>query len=326
MNSTLNPRHILVTGSRGFLGRHVAPVLAASFPDSRITAVGRNDFDLMDPAETRRMLEQYRPDAVVHLAAYVGGIGANRTFPADFYYRNTMLTANMFEAASRFGVSKLVYTMGGCSYPARAPSPIAESEMWNGYPQPESAAYSTAKKMGLVASAGYRAQYGLNSIVLVPGNMYGEYDNFRNSESHVVPALIRRFLEAGRAGAASIPVWGSGRPVRDFVYAADVAALFPFFIREYHSSEPVNLSSGTGVTVRELAETIRNLTGFPGEIAWNTSQPDGQMLKVFDVSAMRGLGLSCPTPLEEGLRKTIQWFRTNYESEGDGLRLSETSG
>jgi GDP-L-fucose synthase len=323
---TTDTGRIVVTGSGGFLGRHVVPALRTAFPMSSVIPVARNDYDLSEISSAKRMLEDHRPGVVVHLAGYVGGIGANRSLPADFYYRNTILTANMFEAAARFGLSKLVYTMGGCSYPATAPSPIAESEMWNGYPQRESAPYSTAKKMGLVASESYRTQYGLNSVVLIPGNLYGEYDNFRLGESHVIPALIRRCYEARRAGANSIAVWGSGKPVRDFVYAADVARLFPFFIREYDSSEPVNLSSGTGVTIRDLSEAVREATDFSGELLWNPAQPDGQMLKVFDVARMKSLGLSCSTSLEEGLRRTVAWFTANYHAQGDGLRLHEAAG
>jgi GDP-L-fucose synthase len=227
----------------------------------------------------------------------------------------------MFEAAAERGLSKLIYPMGGCSYPATAQSPIGESQMWEGYPQKESAAYSSAKKMGLVAAEAYRQQRGLSSVVVIPGNMYGEYDNFRLKESHVVPALVRRYYEAKLAAAPTISAWGTGRATRDFVYAGDVARLFPFFLEEYDALEPVNLSSGTTTTIRELVETIRELTGFSGEIVWDTTKPDGQMEKIFDVSRMKELGLSCPTSLRDGLTRTIDWLALNYQSAGDGLRL-----
>jgi GDP-L-fucose synthase len=275
----------------------------------------------MDPVQVARMFRDRKPEVLVHLAAYSGGIGANRAFPADFYYRNTLLTALVFEQAARSGVRKLVYPMGGCSYPAKATSPISEDQMWQGYPQPESAGYSAAKKMGIVASIGYRTQYGLNSVVVVPGNMYGEYDNFRNEESHVVPAMIRRYFEAKRAGLPQVAMWGSGKPVRDFVYAGDVARCIPYFIENYDSSEPVNLSSGTTTPIKELAESIKEVVGYPGEIVWDATKPDGQMVKIFDVARMKSLGLSCPTPLLDGLRRTAYWLARNYDTRGDGIRL-----
>ncbi len=286
-----------------------------------MAGVSSADYDLTDPASARRLLEERRPEIVVHLAGYVGGIGANRARPADFFHRNLLLMANMFQAAASFGIRKLVYPMGGCSYPANAVSPITEDQMWQGYPQPDSAAYSSAKKMGIVASEAYRQQFGLNSVVIIPGNMYGEYDNFRVQESHVIPGLVRRFYEAAAAGAPEVLCWGTGCPTRDFVYAGDVARCLPFFIEEYESSEPVNISSGTTTSIRELAETVRELLPYPGRLCWDASKPDGQKFKIFDVKRLNGLGLSCDTPLREGLQRTVEWFAANYSSRGDGLRL-----
>lgn len=317
----MDDTRIIVTGATGFLGRHLVPVLFEQYGASRVVGLSRCDYDLMDPIAVRRMFAERKPDVVVHLAAYSGGIGANRAFPADFYYRNTLLTTLMFEEAARHGIRKLIYPMGGCSYPATATSPIGEEQMWQGFPQAESAGYSTAKKMGLVASRAYRQQYGLNSVVVIPGNMYGEFDNFRQAESHVVPAMVRRYFEAGRQGVATVEMWGTGGPQRDFVYAGDVARAIPWFIDHYDSSEPVNLSSGTATTIRELAESIRDLTGFAGDIVWNTEKPDGQMIKIFDVKRMHGLGLSCPTPLRAGLERTIGWLQRNYAGQTDGIRL-----
>jgi len=311
---------IAVTGASGFLGRHLIPELRTAY-GSAVVPLSRSDYDLMNPAAVNAMFAEVRPEIVVHLAAYVGGIGANRDFPADFFHRNILLTSLMFDAAARFGVRKLVYTMGGCSYPATAESPIPESQMWNGYPQPESAPYSIAKKTALVASTAYRHQYGLNSIVLVPGNMYGEYDNFDLNGSHVIPGMLRRFYEAKLSGAPEVVLWGSGEPVRDFVYAGDIAAAMLRFIREYDSSEPVNLSSGVATTIRGLAEAVSRVTGYAGRIVFDRGKPDGQMRKVFDVTRMQQLGIACPTTLEDGLERTFRWFVSHYHSGGDGIRL-----
>lgn len=312
---------IVVTGANGFLGRHLIPVLNRCYGTENVIGLSSRDYDLMNPEQVKSMFADHRPDVLVHLAAYSGGIGANRTYPADFYYKNTLLTALVFQEAALNKVKKMIYPMGGCSYPATAKSPIDEGQMWHGYPQPESAGYSAAKMMGIVASKSYRTQYGLNSVVLIPGNMYGEYDNFRNQESHVVPAMVRRYYEAQCAGDKQIVMWGTGNPTRDFVYAGDVAAVFPYFIDHYDSSEPVNISTGTAMPIRDLAETIKTLTGFDGEIVWDASKPDGQMEKIFGVKRLNELGLSCKTQLQDGLTRTIDWFSRNYEERTDGIRL-----
>lgn len=312
---------VLLTGATGFLGRHTLPVLQQRYGTANVVGVGKRDFDLMQPAEVDRMMETHRPDTVVHFAAYSGGIGANRTYPADFYFRNTILTALTFDAAHRHGVKKLVYPMGGCSYPAKATSPIDEGQLWTGFPQPESAPYSTAKMMGTVAAMSYRRQYGLDAVVIIPGNMYGEYDNFHPLDSHVVPAMIRRYHEAKLNGLDEVAMWGTGKPERDFVYAGDVARLIPFFIEQYSSEEWVNISSGVRTPIRELAETIAEMSGYGGRIAWDSTKPDGQMVKIFDTKRMAGLGLSCPTTLRDGIARTMAWFQANYGTRGDGLRL-----
>lgn len=313
---------VLLTGARGFLGRHTLPVLQARYGEENVVAVTAKDYDLTDRREVERMFDEVSPNVVVHYAAYSAGIGANRAYPADFYYRNTILTAHMFEVAARRKIDKLVYPMGGCSYPAKATSPIGEDQLWQGYPQDESAGYSTAKMMGTVAAKSYRRQYGLNAVVIIPGNMYGEYDNFSAMDSHVVPAMVRRYYEAELNRAEEVVMWGSGKPQRDFVYAGDVAATLPYFIDTYDDSEqPINISQGRPTEIKELAETIADLVNFSGEIKWDAEKPDGQMIKIFDPSRLNALGISCDTPLRVGLQKTIDWFAKNYETSGDGLRL-----
>lgn len=301
-------QRILVTGATGFLGHHIVPALRRAFPAADLIAVGRRQCDLLQPGAADRLLANTHPDAVVHLAARSGGIEDNRLRPADYFYENLTINTATFHAAFRAGVRKFLTLMGGCSYPAKAVSPIGEDQMWNGFPQMESAGYSVAKKVILVQSWAYRVQYGFNSVVLIPGNVYGEYDNFNLTQAHVIPALIRKYIEARDRGDADIVAWGTGRPTRDFVYAGDVAATIPWFLANYDSSEPVNISSGTRISIRELAETVARVVGFHGVIRWDTSKPDGQMDKIYDVTRLRSLGLSCPTPLEDGLRRTVAWF------------------
>ena len=314
-------KRILLTGSSGFLGRHTRPVLETQYGADNVVAVSSREYDLMDPQQVKSMFVAVQPKVVVHYAAYSGGIGANRTYPADFYFRNTVLTALTFNAAARHKVEKLVYPMGGCSYPAQAKSPIGEEQLWQGFPQVESAAYSTAKMMGIVAAQSYKTQYGLNATVIVPGNLYGEYDNYSKLESHVIPAMIRRYYEAKLEGVQQVEMWGTGRPERDFVYAGDVAKLLPFFIEDYDEMGPINLSSGVATSIKTLANTIARLVGFQGEVVWDATKPDGQMVKIFNSTKLNKLGLSCATPLEEGIKRTIRWFSANYDTGGDGLRL-----
>jgi GDP-L-fucose synthase len=257
----------------------------------------------------RRLFQDHRPDVVFHLAGLIGGIGANRARPADFCYENLLMGAMMLHESWRAGVRKYITLIGGCSYPSHAPSPIKETELFNGMPQTESAPYSLAKAMSVIQAQSYRRQHGFDAIVLVPGNLYGPHDNFDLNNSHVIPALIRKFLEAKAAGQPEVVAWGSGRPTRDFVYITDTCEIILHAAAHYSGGDIINISSGHVVTIKELTETIAELTGYPGKVIWDTSKPDGQLYKGFDVSRMKAtLGCKCRTSLRDGLRKTIEWF------------------
>ncbi|MCX7723332.1 MAG: GDP-L-fucose synthase [Verrucomicrobiae bacterium] len=309
-------RRVLVTGASGFIGANLVPLLRQT--GCELYTPTHAEFDLLEQADVRAMLGKYRPELVFHLAGLVGGIGANKARPAEFCYQNLLMGTMMLHESWRAGVRKYVTLIGGCSYPSNAPNPINETELFNGMPQPESAPYSLAKAMSVVQAEAYRRQYGFNAIVLVPGNIYGPHDNFNLENSHVIPALIRKFVEAQRTGAREVVVWGTGRPVRDFVYVRDVCEAIILAAERYDKPDIVNISSGRPVTIRELVETIAELVGYQGQLVWDTSKPDGQMFKGFDVTRMRQwLGYECRTPLREGLRLTIEWFKSNPP----GIRL-----
>jgi GDP-L-fucose synthase len=308
---------ILITGASGFLGHHVVEAFRVC-QGHEVIPLRRKDYDLTDWNAVSQMFQDIHPEYVVHLAAKSGGILSNRNFPADYFHENILLLTHMFEQCARHRVRRLLVPIGGCSYPANARSPIREEEMWNGYPQQESAAYSVAKKMALVLHDAYSRQHSLDSVVVVPGNLYGEHDNFNLAESHVLPAMIRKFHAAKLDRQAKLVFWGTGRPLRDFVYVGDVTSLFPYFLFEYNRDSPINLSSGTSISIRELAETIASIVGYQGTMEWDTTYPDGQMVKIFSVEKLGSFGKSCPTSLKEGLRKTIAWYEANYP---DGIRL-----
>jgi GDP-L-fucose synthase len=319
---TFDPKNrpLLVTGATGFLGRNLLEALAQA-GYTRVTGLCRKDYDLLEQAEVRRMFADHKPDVVVHLAALSAGIKANDERPADFYYTNMLMQTMVLHEAWRAGVRKYLTCMGGCSYPAHAPSPIHEREMWNGFPQLESAGYSMAKKMNIVQAWAYRKQHKFDAIVTVPGNMYGPYDNYNLNESHVIPALIRKVYEAMQRGDAEIVAWGTGAPVRDFVYVKDVARALVVTLEQYDGDEFFNISSGTQTTIKELYDTVVAQMGFGGVVRWDTSRPDGQMFKGFDVTRMKQLiGMSCTTSLQAGLAETIRWFKDNYATPG-AIRL-----
>lgn len=304
-------RRVLVTGAAGFVGSNLVPMLRRT--GCELITPTRGQYDLTEQAEVRRLFADTRPDLVFHLAGLVGGILVNERYPADFCHQNLLMGTLVLHEAWKSGAGKYVTLVGGCSYPARAPSPIAEDELWNGYPQSESAPYSLAKRMAVVEAAAYRQQHGFNAVVLVPGNLYGPHDNFDLEAGHVIPALIRKFKEAVSERRREVTAWGTGRPVRDFVYVEDACEAILIAAEKHDRPEIVNISSGVPVTIREVVETVAELAGYDGRILWDSSKPDGQMAKGFDVTRMKSwLGYECRTPLREGLRKTLAWFESHY--------------
>lgn len=311
-------KKILITGSSGFVGKNLIPFLEKN-QENEIITTNSSEYNLLDISQTQMMIDNIRPSIVIHLAALSGGIGANKSKPADFYFINTILLANMFEVCSKSNVEKIIYTMGGCSYPASATSPINESQLWSGFPQKESAAYSTSKMMSTVASTAYFEQYGLKSSILIPGNLYGPHDNYSLENSHVIPAVIRKIFEAKSENRDSITFWGTGSPLRDFVYIEDVVKTFPYFISNDNPG-PINISSGSTTSIKDLVGTICEIFEYEGEVIWDTSKSDGQKIKIFDTKKLNELGLYCSTPLKEGLKKTIDWYKLNYKIKGN-IRL-----
>jgi GDP-L-fucose synthase len=309
----LKRQTVLVTGAGGFVGRNLVELMRARRIEPLTPT--RADFDLREQVQVRRLLAELKPDVVFHLAGLVGGIDANRERPADFSYENLVMGTMMLHESWRAGVKKYITLLGGCSYPANAPNPIKETELFQGWPQAESAPYSLAKAMSVVQASAYRAQHGFNAIALVPGNLYGPHDNFDLRHSHVIPALIHKFLAAKETNKSEVVAWGSGRPVRDFVYVTDACEAILLAAETYNGADLINISSGVAVTIKELTETIAELTGYGGKVVWDTTKPDGQMLKGFDVTRMRQLlGHECRTSLRDGLRLTINWALANRDA------------
>src|SRR3989441_3456295 len=302
-------KRVAVTGGAGFLGSYVVEKLQRR--GCKDIVVPRNkDYDLVEMEAVKRLYKDARPDIVIHLAARVGGIGANQANPGTFFYDNLMMGAQLMEVGRQAGLEKVVAISTICAYPKFTPVPFKEEDLWNGYPEETNAPYGLAKKMLLVQSQAYRQQYGFNSIVLFPVNLYGPRDNFDLQTSHVIPALIRKCLEAKRNHSRQIVLWGTGKPTREFLYVEDAAEGICLAAERYDSSEPVNLGSGMEISIKDLVHTIKRMTGFTGEIIWDTTKPNGQPRRSLDTSrAEKHFGFRAKTSFEEGLRRTIEWYK-----------------
>ena len=304
----LKGKRVAVTGGNGFLGSFVADKLRRK--RASVFTFSSAEFDLVRYSGVRRMYKEIRPDIVVHLAARVGGIGANRENPGKFFYDNLMMGVQLMEEGRLRGIGKFVAVGTVCSYPKFTPVPFKEKDIWNGYPEETNAPYGLAKKMLLVQAQAYRRQYGLNAIFLLPVNLYGPGDNFDPASSHVIPALIRKCIEARRQKLDSITVWGTGKPTREFLYVDDCARGIVLALERYDKPEPVNLGVGLEISIRELVKAIARLTGFKGSIIWDKSKPDGQPRRCLDTSrAKREFGFCARTGFLAGLKRTIAWYR-----------------
>jgi len=304
-------RRVCVTGGAGFLGSFVLAKLRQRGA-TEIFVPTIEEYNLVELASIQRMLDKARPDVIIHLAAQVGGIGANREHPAEFFYNNLMMGVQLMHSAWQRGVEKFVAIGTVCAYPKFTPVPFREDDIWNGYPEETNAPYGLAKKMLLVQSQAYRQQYGWNSIFLLPVNLYGPRDNFNPESSHVIPALIRKCLEAQDARQNEIVVWGDGSPTREFIYVEDAAEGIVLASEKYNQSDPVNLGSGNEISIKALAELIARLSGFNGKLVWDASKPNGQPRRGLDTSrAFERFGFKAQVGFEEGLRRTIEWYRQN---------------
>lgn len=314
MQTFLENKRIVVTGGAGFLGAVVVEKLKQR--GCKEIFVPRSDkYDLVEYQAVRKMYLDFKPEVVIHLAARVGGIGANLENPGKFFYDNLMMGVQLIEEGRRQGIEKFVAIGTICSYPKFAAIPFREEDLWNGYPEETNAPYGLAKKMLLVQSQAYRQQYDFNSIVLFPVNLYGPGDNFDPKTSHVIPALIRKCFEAKIKEETSITVWGTGTPTREFLYVEDAAEGIVLAAENYNKSEPINLGTGSEISIKELVGRIANLTGFSGKIIWDSSKPDGQPRRCLDtVKAYKEFGFKARTSFETGLKETIEWYqKRNYK-------------
>ena len=311
---------VMVTGGGGFLGRTVVNKLKER--DAREVFVPRSrEYDLRDQSAIRRALADARPDVVIHLAAVVGGIGANRENPGRFFYDNAIMGIQLMEEARLAGVEKFVTVGTVCSYPKFTPVPFREDDLWNGYPEETNAPYGLAKKMLLVQAQAYRQQYGFNSIYLIPVNLYGPGDNFDPTSSHVIPALIKKCVDAREQGLPSIEVWGTGAASREFLYVEDATEGIVLAAERYNGPEPVNLGVGQEITIKQLANLVVELTGYRGELRWDHTKPDGQPRRALDTSRAAELfGFRAMTGFKEGLRRTIAWYEKDLFARRGGER------
>jgi GDP-L-fucose synthase len=303
-------KRVVVTGGAGFLGSFVVENLRQR-GGQEIFIPRSRDYDLVNMDAVRRLYQDARPDIVIHLAAQVGGIGANRQNSGKFFYDNLMMGVQMMEAGREAGLKKFVAIGTICAYPKFTPIPFREDDIWNGYPEETNAPYGLAKKMLLVQAQAYRQQYGFNAIVLFPVNLYGPRDNFDLESSHVIPALIRKCLAAKANGEASVTVWGSGTPTREFLYVEDAAEGILLAAEHYNESAPVNIGAGFEISIRDLAEMIVKQTGFSGRIVWDAARPDGQPRRCLDIQrAEKAFGFRASVRLEEGIQRTVAWWRS----------------
>jgi GDP-L-fucose synthase len=316
MAIVLSDKTIVVTGGAGFLGSAVVRhLLRRGVAPERVVVVRRRDFDLVHEEQVKRLYDVHRPDVVIHLAAVVGGIGANRKHPGRFYYQNLMMGALLMEHARLAGIEKFVAIGTICAYPKFTPVPFREDDLWAGYPEETNAPYGIAKKNLLVQAQAYRAEYDFNAVYLLPVNLYGPGDNFDPETSHVIPALIRKCLDAVDGGQPSVEIWGTGKATREFLYIDDAAEGVVLATERLETSDPVNLGAGFEISIKDLAELIARLTGFQGELVWNTSQPDGQPRRSLETSrAEQWFGFKARTSFEEGLARTIDWYRLQRSS------------
>jgi GDP-L-fucose synthase len=299
---------VLITGGGGFLGSHLVDRVRRDGIEPFVAR--RRDYELTDAGDVARLFDAAQPELVIHLAAEVGGIGANRANPGRYWYSNLMMGAHVLEQSRVTGVRKLVLLGTICAYPKFAPVPFREEDLWNGYPEETNAPYGVAKKTLLVGAQGYREQYGLDAVYLLPVNLYGPRDNFDLQTSHVIPALVRKMVEAQEHGVAEIVLWGDGSPTREFLYVDDCAEGIWLAAQQYDGAEPVNLGTGEEISIRELAELVAELTGYEGKIVWDTTKPNGQPRRKLDVSRADELfGFRAHTTLRDGLEPTIAWFR-----------------
>lgn len=308
MNTWWTGKRVTVTGGRGFLGTPVVRMIEEA--GGSATTFSSSEFNLTRQSDVARMYRDLRPQVVIHLAARVGGIGANRDNPGSFFYENAIMGIEVMEQARLNGVSKFVQVGTVCAYPKFAPIPFAEDDLWNGYPEETNAPYGLAKKMLLVQAQAYRQQYGFNGIYLLPVNLYGPGDSLDLHNSHVIPALIRKCVEAAKAGAESVEVWGTGTATREFLYVDDAARAIVLATEHYDKSDPVNLGSSQEISIRDLVALIVELTGYQGELRFDPSKPDGQPRRKLNVErAKREFGFVAETGFRAGLESTIKWFR-----------------